>query len=79
MEEVVAVVARPSEKAGIEETEEAFKQTIMKIKRLSVGCLSVRFLGIEVAGSVHHGKWDDEADNHMTIWAVDGLDSTRSL
>jgi len=31
------------------------------------------FLGIEVAGSVHHGKWDDEGDHFMTIWAVDGL------
>ncbi len=31
------------------------------------------FLGIEVAGSVHHGKWDNEADHNMTIFAVDGL------
>jgi len=31
------------------------------------------FLGIEVAGSVHHGKWDDEARKDMTIWAIDGL------
>ena len=30
-------------------------------------------LGIEIAGSVHHGKWDDERDHYMTIWAVDGL------
>jgi hypothetical protein len=29
-------------------------------------------LGIEVAGSVHHGKWDDRGKNYMTIWAVDG-------
>ncbi len=30
-------------------------------------------LGLEVAGSVHHGKWDDESDHNMTIWAIDGL------
>ena len=31
------------------------------------------FLGIEVAGSVHHGKWDDEARKDLTIFAIDGL------
>lgn len=31
------------------------------------------FMGIEVAGSVHHGKWDDESRHDLTIWAVDGL------
>ena len=54
-------------------TEEAFKRIIMKIKPLLVGCPLVPILGIEVAGSVHHGKWDDERDHYMTIWAVDGL------
>ncbi len=39
------------------------------VSRISVSPI----LGIEVAGSVHHGKWDDEADHYMTIWAVDGL------
>jgi len=31
------------------------------------------FLGIEVAGSVHRGKWDNEGDHYMTILAIDGL------
>jgi hypothetical protein len=39
------------------------------VSRVSVSPI----LGIEVAGSVHHGKWDDERDHYMTIWAVDGL------
>ncbi len=39
------------------------------VSRVSVSPI----LGIEVAGSVHHGKWDDEANHYMTIWAVDGL------
>ena len=39
------------------------------VSRVSVSPI----LGVEVAGSVHHGKWDDEADHYMTIWAVDGL------
>ncbi len=39
------------------------------VSRISVSPI----LGIEVAGSVHHGKWDDERDHYMTIWAVDGL------
>lgn len=39
------------------------------VSRISVSPL----LGIEVAGSVHHGKWDDEADHYLTILAVDGL------
>ncbi len=39
------------------------------VSRISVSPI----LGIEVAGSVHHGKWDDERDEYMTIWAVDGL------
>ena len=39
------------------------------VSRISVSPI----LGIEVAGSVHHGKWDDERNHYMTIWAVDGL------
>ncbi len=39
------------------------------VSRISVSPL----LGIEVAGSVHHGKWDNDGDCTMTIWAVDGL------
>ena len=39
------------------------------VSRISVSPL----LGIEVAGSVHHGKWDDEGRHDMTIVAVDGL------
>ncbi len=39
------------------------------VSRISVSPI----LGIEVAGSVHHGKWDDERDEYMTILAVDGL------
>ncbi|UCH91444.1 MAG: hypothetical protein JSU60_01630, partial [Nitrospirota bacterium] len=39
------------------------------VSRISVSPI----LGVEVAGSVHHGKWDDESDHNMTIWAVDGL------
>ncbi len=39
------------------------------VSRISVS----PFLGIEVAGSVHRGKWDDERDHYMTIFAVDGL------
>ncbi len=39
-----------------------------------VGRVSVSpFLGIEVAGSFHHGKWDDEARKDLTILAIDGL------
>ena len=30
-------------------------------------------LGIEVAGSFHHGKWDDEGRHDLTIFAIDGL------
>ncbi len=30
-------------------------------------------LGVEVAGSIHHGKWDDRGKNDLTITAVDGL------
>ncbi|WP_447970621.1 hypothetical protein [Nitrospira sp. M1] len=39
------------------------------VSRISVSPI----LGIEVAGSVHHGKWDDEGRHNMTIVAVDGL------
>ncbi len=39
------------------------------VSRISVSPL----LGIEVAGSVHHGKWDNAGDCTLTIWAVDGL------
>ncbi len=39
------------------------------VSRVSVSPI----LGIEVAGSVHHGKWDDEGSKDMTIFAIDGL------
>ncbi len=39
------------------------------VSRVSVSPI----LGIEVAGSVHHGKWDNEAKHNLTILAVDGL------
>ena len=29
-------------------------------------------LGIEVAGSVHHGKWDNAAEHDLTLLAIDG-------
>ena len=29
-------------------------------------------LGVEMAGSVHHGKWDKEDKYDMTLWAIDG-------
>lgn len=29
-------------------------------------------LGVEVAGSLHHGTWDDADNNYLTIMAVDG-------
>ena len=29
-------------------------------------------LGVEVAGSVHHGKWDDKDKYDLTLFAVDG-------
>ena len=29
------------------------------------------FLGVEVGGSIHHGKWDDAGDKDLTITAVD--------
>ena len=29
-------------------------------------------LGAEVAGSVHHGKWDKDDNYDLTLWAVDG-------
>lgn len=29
-------------------------------------------LGVEVAGSVHHGKWDKKDKYDLTLWAVDG-------
>ncbi|NKB80813.1 MAG: hypothetical protein GKS05_02735 [Nitrospirales bacterium] len=38
------------------------------VSRISVSPI----LGIEVAGSVHHGKWDTRSKNDLTIWAVDG-------
>ncbi len=31
------------------------------------------FLGVEVAGSMHHGTWDDESEHFLNIFAVDGL------
>jgi hypothetical protein len=31
------------------------------------------FLGVEVAGSIHYGKWDDQGKKHLTTLAVDGL------
>ena len=39
------------------------------VSRISVSPI----LGIEVAGSIHHGKWDDEGRKDLTILAVDGL------
>ena len=39
-----------------------------------VGRVSVSpFLGIEIAGSFHHGTWDDESDHYLNIFAIDGL------
>ena len=29
-------------------------------------------LGVEVAGSVHHGKWDKDDKHDLTLWAIDG-------
>ena len=29
-------------------------------------------LGVEVAGSVHHGNYDSDDENAVTLWAVDG-------
>ena len=29
-------------------------------------------LGVEVAGSVHHGKWDKNDQHDLTLWAIDG-------
>jgi len=29
-------------------------------------------LGVEVAGSLHHGTWDDGDNNYLTIMAIDG-------
>lgn len=29
-------------------------------------------LGVEVAGSVHHGKWDENDEHDLTLWAIDG-------
>jgi hypothetical protein len=31
------------------------------------------FLGVEMAGSIHYGKWNDEGNKHLTTLAVDGL------
>ncbi len=30
------------------------------------------FLGVEVAGSIHHGTWDEDSKNDLTLLAVDG-------
>ena len=29
-------------------------------------------LGVEVAGSVHHGKWDKKDEYDLTLFAIDG-------
>ena len=39
------------------------------VSRVSVSPI----LGIEVAGSVHHSKYDDNSNHNITIWALDGL------
>ncbi|MEC4674129.1 MAG: hypothetical protein VST68_08055 [Nitrospirota bacterium] len=38
------------------------------VSRVSVSPI----LGVEVAGSVHHGYWDDNSNNALTLWAIDG-------
>ena len=62
-----------TENNGVRKSRGSFKSDNNENKAV-VSRVSVSpFLGIEVAGSVHHGKWDDERDHYMTIWAVDGL------
>ncbi len=38
------------------------------ISRVSVSPI----LGVELAGSIHHGKWDNNSDFALTLYAVDG-------
>ena len=65
--------AKITESSGLRSSRGSFKSDNNEnkgvVSRISVSPI----LGVEVAGSVHHSKWDNAGDCWMTIWAVDGL------
>ena len=62
-----------TEKDGMRKSRGSFKKDNNENKAI-VSRVSVSpFLGVEVAGSIHWGKWNDEGNKHLTTLAVDGL------
>jgi hypothetical protein len=61
-----------TEASGLRSSRGSFKsdnnENKAVISRISVSPI----LGVEVAGSIHHGYWDDNSDYALTILAVDG-------
>ncbi len=61
-----------TESGGLRSARGSFKEDDNGNKAI-VSRISVSpFLGVEVAGSIHHGAWDQEGKKDLTLLAVDG-------
>ena len=62
-----------TESSGMRSSRGSFKSDNNENKAI-VSRISVSpFLGVEFAGAIHYGKWDNQANKSLTTLAVDGL------
>ncbi len=61
-----------TEGSGLRDSRGSFKTDNNENKAIVSRISLSPILGVEVAGSIHHGYWDDNSDHALTILAVDG-------
>ena len=61
-----------SEAAGTRKSRGSLKKDNNENKAIVSRVSFSPMLGVEVAGSVHHGKWDKKNKYDLTLWAIDG-------
>ncbi len=61
-----------SESAGTRKSRGSLKKDNNENKAIVSRVSFSPMLGVEVAGSVHHGKWDENDEYDLTLWAIDG-------
>ena len=61
-----------TEGSGLRSSRGSFKKDNNENKAIVSRISLSPILGVEVAGSIHHGYWDDNSDHALTILAVDG-------
>lgn len=61
-----------SEAAGTRKSRGSLKKDNNENKAIVSRVSFSPMLGVEVAGSVHHGTWDKKNEYDLTLWAIDG-------